>query len=77
MWFAVSGYMNRGNHEGENGVGVVVDEEQNYVWVRGDKETSVELNLEKLPSGVTSGTMDLNELEQITGKKAGDRRQAR
>lgn len=65
-------YVNDAIVEADAGVGVVVDEEQNYVWVRGDKAASVELNLEKLPAIVTSGTMDLDELEQGTGKKAVD-----
>lgn len=65
-------YVNDAIVEADAGVGVVVDQEQNYVWVRGDKAASVELNLEKLPSIVTSGTMDLDELEQGTGKRAVD-----
>lgn len=65
-------YVNDAIVKADAGVGVVVDSGQNYVWVRGDKDTSAELNLEKLPSVVTSGTMNLEELEQGTGKKAVD-----
>lgn len=65
-------YINDAIVEADEGVGVVVDWNQNYVWVRGDKDSSVELDLEKLPSAVTSGTMDLEELEQGTGKRAVD-----
>ena len=65
-------YVNDAIVKADAGVGVVVDSGQNYVWVRGDKDTSAELKLEKLPSVVTSGTMDLEELEQGTGKKAVD-----
>ena len=65
-------YVNDAIVKADDGVGVVVDSGQNYVWVRGDKDTSAELNLEKLSSVVTSGTMDLEELEQGTGKKAVD-----
>ena len=65
-------YVNDAIVKADAGVGVVVDSGQNYVWVRGDKDTSAELNLEKLSSVVTSGTMDLEELEQGTGKKAVD-----
>lgn len=53
-------------------VGVVVDSSQNYVWVRGDKATSVELDLTKLPAAFFTGTMDPEALSQSTGKTVVD-----
>ena len=53
-------------------VGVVVDSGQNYVWVRGDKTNAVELDLAKLPASFFSGSMDVEDLSQATGKKAVD-----
>lgn len=49
-------------------MGVVVDSQQNYVWVRGDKASSVELDLEKLPAPVFTGNMDVDSLQSALGK---------
>ena len=40
--------------------------------LRGDKNTRVELNLEKLPAIMTAGTTDLAQIESGTGKAAVD-----
>lgn len=65
-------YANEAITEADKDVGVVVDSRQNYVWVRGDKSGKVELKLEKLPPVVTSGTMDIGELEAGIGKTVVD-----
>lgn len=65
-------YPNEAIVRADEKVGVVVDSRQNYVWVRGDKKTTVELNLEKLPAAVFSGTTDTAQLEAAIGKKVVD-----
>lgn len=50
-------------------VGVVIDSEQKYVWVRGDKSASAELSLEKIPSVFFQGSMDTELLQQESGKR--------
>lgn len=65
-------YPNEAIVRADERMGVVVDENQNYVWVRGDKGSSVELDLTKLPAAVFTGTMDTEALSQATGKKAVD-----
>ena len=68
----VCSYANQAIQIADANVGVVVDSQQNYVWVRGDKNTRVELNLEKLPAIMTAGTTDLAQIESGTGKAAVD-----
>ena len=48
--------------------GVVLDQNQNYVWVRGDKENEYEMDLSDVPSVFTSGTLDPEKLEEGVGK---------
>ena len=48
--------------------GVVLDQNQNYVWVRGDKENEYEMDLSDVPSVFTSGTTDPEKLEEGIGK---------
>ena len=67
----VCSYANQAIQIADANVGVVVDSQQNYVWVRGDKNTRVELNLEKLPATTTAGTTDLAQIESGTGKAGG------
>ena len=45
-------------------LGLVVDEEQNYIWVRGDRQTRAELQVEDLPAAVTAGTTDPDQLQR-------------
>lgn len=65
-------YVNDAIAEADQGVGVVTDSMQNYVWVRGDKDSRVELKLEKISAVMTSGTMEPDKIEAGTGKKAVD-----
>ena len=53
-------------------VGVVVDSNQEYVWVRGDKTNAAELAPEKIPAVFLSGTVDVQDLSQASGKRAVD-----
>ena len=48
--------------------GVVLDQNQNYVWVKGDKENEYEMDLSDVPSVFTSGTLDPEKLEEGVGK---------
>ncbi len=52
--------------------GVVVDYRQNYVWVRGDKETSHEIEADRIPAVMLTGTLDKEELEAGLGKQVVD-----
>ena len=65
-------YPNEAIVRADETVGVVVDSEETYVWVRGDKGNSAELDLVKLPSIVTTGIMDTDKLEGSIGKKVVD-----
>lgn len=49
--------------------GVVVDHNQNYVWVRGDKENEYEIDAGKIPAVFTRGTIDTEELEEGLGRQ--------
>ena len=65
-------YPNEAIVRADETVGVVVDSEETYVWVRGDKGNSAELDLVKLPSIVTTGIMDTDKLAGSIGKKVVD-----
>ena len=52
--------------------GVVVDHNQDYVWVRGDKDNEHEIELSDVPAIFTAGTLDTEELEEGLGKKVVD-----
>lgn len=52
--------------------GVVVDYNQNYVWVRGDKKTQYDIELKNVPAVMQTGTTDLKELETGIGKQVID-----
>lgn len=65
-------YPNEAIVRADDTVGVVVDSEEAYVWVRGDKGNSAELDLAKLPGIVTTGIMDTDKLEGSIGKKVVD-----
>ncbi|MDY3251299.1 MAG: hypothetical protein SOX32_13250 [Candidatus Choladocola sp.] len=49
-------------------VGVVINDEKEFVWERGNKATSSKISLEKIPAAIQTGIMDVNELEQTLGK---------
>lgn len=53
-------------------VGVVVDNAQNYVWVRGDRKTTADIDLTRLPAALTTGSMDPEELQEALGLKVVD-----
>ena len=53
-------------------VGVVVNELQEYVWVRGDKTVRAEIELKNVPDAMRAGIMDTDRLEKATGKRAVD-----
>ena len=52
--------------------GVVLDHNQNYVWVRGDKETAHEIRMTSVPSVFREGTLDPDRLESALGKEVVD-----
>ena len=49
-------------------VGVVINDEKEFVWERGNKAVSSTIRLDKIPDAVKSGTMDVEALEQALGK---------
>lgn len=49
-------------------VGVVINDEKEFVWERGNKETSASIKVENIPEIVRSGTMDVEALEAALGK---------
>ena len=52
--------------------GVVVDYNQNYVWVRGDKKPQHDIELKDVPAVMRTGTIDPDELETGIGKQVID-----
>ncbi len=52
--------------------GVVLDQNQNYIWVRGDKDTEHEIELSDVPAVFTADTLDVQKLEEGLGKKVID-----
>ena len=52
--------------------GVVVDHRQNYIWVRGDKETHHEIEEKDIPAVMRTGTVDVKTLEEGLGRKVVD-----
>lgn len=53
-------------------LGTVVDQRQNYVWVRGDKDTKCEIRMDDVPTAMKSGTMDSASLQSGIGKTVVD-----
>lgn len=53
----------------DNLAGVVLNRQQQYVWERGNKDTSYRNNLADVPEAVLSGTLDENLLGQLLGEK--------
>ncbi|HCG59501.1 MAG TPA: hypothetical protein DEV97_05805, partial [Lachnospiraceae bacterium] len=52
--------------------GVVINQSQDYVWVRGDKVDQVEIPMKKIPEAVRSGTTDVSQLQIGIGKQVVD-----
>ena len=48
--------------------GVVLNRQQQYVWERGNKDTSYRNNLEDIPEAVLSGTLDEHGLANLLGE---------
>jgi len=53
----------------DNLAGVVLNRQQQYVWERGNKDTSYRNNLEDVPDAALSGTLDEHMLGQLLGEK--------
>lgn len=53
-------------------VGVVINDEKEYIWERGNRRTSCNISLDKIPDIVKSGTMDVDELEAALQKDVVD-----
>ncbi len=52
----------------ESQLGVVLNRQQQYVWERGNRDTSYRNNLADVPEAVLSGTLDENMLAQTLGE---------
>ena len=52
--------------------GVVVDYNQNYVWVRGDRKTQCQIEMKDVPSVMRTGTIDRDQLEAGIGRQVID-----
>lgn len=50
-------------------VGVVINDEKEFVWERGNKKSASKIRLENIPDIVKTGTMDADELEKALGKE--------
>lgn len=48
-------------------VGVVINEEKEFVWERGNKAQTSKIKLENIPAAFLTGSMDVAELEKETG----------
>ncbi len=53
----------------DENVGVVIDTDHRYIWVRGDRAVSKELRKGNIPSGMTAGVFDAAQLSADTGKE--------
>lgn len=49
-------------------MGVVLNRQQQYVWERGNRDDSHQINLEEVPSAVLEGGLDENALQQALGE---------
>jgi hypothetical protein len=54
--------------EADAQVGVVINDEKEFVWERGNKKDSCSIRLENIPDIVKSGTMDVEALEASLGR---------
>ncbi len=53
-------------------LGYVVDSNSDYVWVRGDKSTTADISLEKIPQVLRNGTTDLDLISGTLGREVMD-----
>lgn len=53
-------------------VGVVINEEKEFVWERGNRPETAKINIENLPDAVLSGTMNVESLELAIRKDVVD-----
>ncbi len=53
-------------------VGVVINDDKEYVWERGVKDDSCSINPDKIPDIVKTGTMDVDALESALGQDVVD-----
>ncbi|MDO4475353.1 MAG: hypothetical protein Q4B59_01025 [Lachnospiraceae bacterium] len=53
-------------------VGVVVDRQMDYLWVRGDRKVKADIALEKLPAGMAAGISTAEEARAAFGERAED-----
>lgn len=56
--------------EADSQVGVVLNDDQQYIWERGNSQTENELNNEDIPEAVLTGTMDEAALQEALGDSA-------
>lgn len=53
-------------------VGVVINDEKEFVWERGNKADTSKISVENIPAAIQKGSMDLETLERELGKVAID-----
>lgn len=53
-------------------VGVVINDEKEFVWERGNRAQTGKIRLENIPAAIQSGSMDTGYLEDALGKKVID-----
>lgn len=53
-------------------VGVVINDEKEYIWERGNTQDACSVSVDKIPDIVKTGTMDVDQLEAALGKVAVD-----
>lgn len=63
-WSKVSDALIRADSQ----MGVVLNRQQQYVWERGNRDDSHQVNLEEVPSVILSGTIDENTIQQSLGE---------
>ena len=44
-------------------VGVVIDDEKEFVWERGNRAETAKISVDKIPQAIQNGVMDLDTLE--------------
>lgn len=63
-WSKVSDAINRADSQ----KGVVLNRQQQYVWERGNRDQSHQINTEEAPQVMLSGTIDENTIQQMLGE---------
>ena len=53
-------------------VGVVINDEKEFVWERGNRAETAKISVDKIPQAIQNGVMDLDTLESQLGKVAID-----